>query len=95
MHLDPVGLQCRAHAHTVLPSIVTQLIRYYPPPEVFHSGSGHTMVKSGIADVCVLVPPDLRIALDISQALSSAWISRCEIYYLLVLNVDGASLAWV
>jgi hypothetical protein len=41
MHLDPVGLRRGALAHTVLPSIVTQLNYYYPPPEVFHSGSGH------------------------------------------------------
>jgi hypothetical protein len=44
MHPDPVGLRRRAHAQTVFPSIVTQLIRYYPPPEVFHSGSGHNNV---------------------------------------------------
>jgi hypothetical protein len=44
MHLDPVGLRRRALAHTVLPSIVTQLIHYYPPPEVFYSGSGHNNV---------------------------------------------------
>jgi hypothetical protein len=44
MHLDPVGLRRRAPEHTVLLSIVTQFNYYYPPPEVFHSGSGHNSV---------------------------------------------------
>jgi hypothetical protein len=44
MHPDPVGLWFRAHAHMQIVSfLVTQLIHYYPPPEFFHSGSGHTV----------------------------------------------------
>jgi hypothetical protein len=66
MHLDPVGLRRRAHAHTVLPSIVTQLNYYYPTPEVFHSGSRHNarpaLVDRVVSEVFLLYCPSLNIA---------------------------------